>query len=148
MEYSKAQVAGLSDEELKAEWGKYLAYSYSRQRLRGLVQSILRKKSAPQPIKADEIGEGDFITTKVGEREVLVARVEGKLHAIDNACGHLYYPLNQGKLEGHVITCIWHYARFDVRTGAVISSGLDVEKLKPLEVSIASDGTLGIGEES
>jgi 3-phenylpropionate/trans-cinnamate dioxygenase ferredoxin subunit len=147
MEYSKAAIARLSDEDLKTEWGKYLAYSYGRQRLRGLVQSILRKKSPPRPIRADEIAEGDFTTTKVGEREVFVARVEGKLYAIDNACGHLHYPLDQGRLEGHVVTCIWHYARFDVRTGAVISSGLDVEKLKPLEVSVASDGTLGIGEE-
>ncbi len=58
MEYSKEAVAGFSDDQLQAEWEKYLAYSYERQRLRGLVQSVLRKKSPQRRVKADEIVEG------------------------------------------------------------------------------------------
>jgi nitrite reductase/ring-hydroxylating ferredoxin subunit len=148
MQYSKESVAGLSDDQLQAEWEKYLAYSYERQRLRGLVQSVLREKSPQQRVKAEEIAEGGLATTKIGDKEILLAKVEGKIYALDNACGHLAYPLNEGRLDGHVVTCIWHYARFDVRTGDVLSAGIDFENLKPLEVEVAPDGTLGIGKQA
>ncbi|HWP56717.1 MAG TPA: Rieske 2Fe-2S domain-containing protein [Candidatus Acidoferrales bacterium] len=144
MEYAKQTLAQLSDDELQAEWEKYLAYSYERQRLRALVQSILRKKSPSRRVKADEIAEGGLATTKAGEDEILLAKVDGRIYAIANACGHLAYPLNQGRLEGHVITCIWHYARFDVRTGEVVSPGVDFDGLKPLHIRISSDGTLEV----
>jgi 3-phenylpropionate/trans-cinnamate dioxygenase ferredoxin component len=147
MEYSKEAVAGFSDDQLQAEWEKYLAYSYERQRLRGLVQSVLRKKSPQRRVKADEIVEGGLATAKIEEKEILLAKVEGKIYALDNACGHLAYPLNEGRLDGHVVTCIWHYARFDIRTGEVLSAGIDFEDLTPLEVETTPDGTLGIGKE-
>ena len=146
MEYSKAFVAQLSDDQLQVEWDKYLAFSYERQRLRGLVQSILRKKSPERAVNAKDLAEGGLKTAKSGEKEVLVAKVDGKIYAIDNACGHLGYPLNDGRLEGHVVTCLWHFARFDVRTGAVVSAGIDFEDLKPLDVRVSADGTLEIDE--
>ena len=148
MEYSKQAVAGFSDDQLQAEWEKYLAYSYERQRLRGLVQSVLREKALPRKVKAQEIAEGGLATTKIGNKEILLAKVEGKIYALDNACGHLAYPLDEGRLDGHVITCIWHYARFDVRTGEVLSAGIDFDNLKPLKVEVAPDGTLGIGNQA
>src|SRR2546429_2602277 len=134
MEYSKETVAQLPDDQLQTEWEKYLAYSYERQGLRALVQSVLRKKSPQRRVNADELGDGTLTATKVGDKEILLAKVDGEIYAIDNACGHLAYPLNEGRLEGHVVTFIWHFARFDVRTGAVVTAGIDFENLKPLEV--------------
>ncbi len=148
MDYTKEFVAQLSDEQLQAEWDKYLAYSYERQRLRGFVQSVLRKKTPAGAVNAQQLAEGALATTKVGDHEVLLAKVDGKIYGIDNACGHLAYPLSAGRLQGHVITCPWHFARFDVRTGAVVSAGIDFENLKPLEVELTADGTLGIGEKT
>ena len=148
MEYSKETVAQFSDDQLQTEWEKYLAYSYERQRLRALVQSVLRKKSPQRRVNADELGDGTLTATNVGDKEVLLAKVDGEIYAIDNACGHLAYPLNEGRLDGHIVTCIWHFARFDVRTGAVVSAGIDFENLKPLDVQVSLDGTLGIGEKS
>ena len=145
MDYSKEFVAQLSDDQLQSEWEKYLAYSYERQRLRGLVQSVLRKKAPERAVKAQELAEGGLATVKSGDKEILLAKVDGKIHAIDNACGHLAYPLNDGKLAGHVVTCPWHFARFDVRTGAVVSAGIDFDNLKPLEVQVSADGSLAIG---
>ena len=146
MDYSKEFVAQLSDDQLQTEWEKYLAYSYERQRLRGLVQSVLRKKAPERAVNAKELAEGGLATVKSGDKEILLAKVDGKIHAIDNACGHLAYPLNDGKLDGHIVTCPWHFARFDVRTGEVVSSGIDFDNLKPLEVQVSADGSLAIGE--
>jgi nitrite reductase/ring-hydroxylating ferredoxin subunit len=144
MEYSKESVAQFSDDQLQSEWEKYLAYSYERQKLRALVQSVLRKKAPARRIKAGEIPEGGLAAAKSGEKEILLAKVGGKIYAIDNACGHLAYPLSEGRLDGHVVTCVWHYARFDVRTGEVLSAGIDFEDLRPLAVQVSSDGILGI----
>jgi nitrite reductase/ring-hydroxylating ferredoxin subunit len=148
MDYSKEFVAQLSDDQLQSEWEKYLAYSYERQKLRGLVQSVLRKKAPERAVNDRDLVEGGLATVKSGDREILLAKVDGKIHAIDNACGHLAYPLNDGKLDGHVVTCPWHFARFDVRTGEVVSAGIDFDNLKPLEVQVSADGSLAIGEKS
>jgi 3-phenylpropionate/trans-cinnamate dioxygenase ferredoxin component len=144
MEYSKESVARLSDDELQTEWEKYLAYSYERQRLRALVQSVLRKKSPQRGVNANEIAEGGLTTTKVGDDEILLAKVDGKIFAIENACGHLSYPLSEGRLDGHVVTCAWHFAQFDVRTGEVVRAGIDFENLKPLEIQVSIDGVLEV----
>ena len=39
--------------------------------------------------------------------------------AISNTCAHAGGPLNEGPLQGDVITCPWHGSRFGIRTGAV-----------------------------
>ena len=148
MDYSKEFVAQLSDDQLQSEWEKYLAYSYERQRLRGLLQSVLRTKAPERAVNAQELVEGGLATVKSGDREIMLAKVDGKIYAIDNACGHLAYPLNEGWLEGYIVTCRWHFARFDVRTGEVVSAGIDLDNLKRLEVQVSADGSLGIGEKS
>ena len=145
MDYSKAALAQLTDDQLQAEWKKYLAYSYERQRLRGLVQSVLRKKAPDASLNANDLAEGKLATTKAGDREILLAKVDGEIHAISNACGHLAYPLNQGRLDGHVVTCPWHFAQFDIRTGEVVRAGIDFDELKPLDVRVSTGGTLMLG---
>ena len=69
---------------------------------------MLRKKSPAQSVKAEDIPEGGMAVTKAGEKEVLLAKVQGEIYAIDNACGHSGYPLDQGKLDGYVVSCRWH----------------------------------------
>src|SRR5688572_606641 len=110
MEYTREAIAQLSDERLQAEWEKYMAYSVEKQRLPEAVQRMLRRKSPPCRVRDDEIPEGGLATTKMGQKEILVAKVEGKIYALDNACGHSGYPLSKGRLEGHVVTCRWHNA--------------------------------------
>ncbi|TMA82432.1 MAG: Rieske 2Fe-2S domain-containing protein [Deltaproteobacteria bacterium] len=107
----------------------------------------MRKKSPQQRVKSEDIPEGGMTTTKAGTREILLARVDGKIYAIDNACGHSGYPLHKGTLDGYVVTCGWHDARFDVRSGAVLSPGRDLKPIKRFRVVDADDGTIKIGEE-
>ena len=58
----------------------------------------------------------------VGGKEVLLANVEGAYYAISNKCKHLGGPLAQGKLEGGIVTCPRHGARYDVRTGEAVGA--------------------------
>ena len=147
LEYTQQEVSQLPDDRLEEEWKHFMAFSTQRQRLREDVQRMMRKKSPQQRVKSEDIPEGGMTTTKAGTREILLARVDGKIYAMDNACGHSGYPLHEGTLDGYVVTCGWHDARFDVRSGAVLSPGRDLKPIKRFRVVDADDGTIKIGEE-
>ena len=38
-------------------------------------------------------------------------------YAVDNRCPHMGFPLARGICEDGVLTCYWHYARFDLDSG-------------------------------
>jgi nitrite reductase (NADH) small subunit/3-phenylpropionate/trans-cinnamate dioxygenase ferredoxin subunit len=72
--------------------------------------------------RADEIPEGGMIMRQHAGREVLLAKLQGTIYAMDNICSHQGAELHDGELgaEGPtVVTCPWHAAHFDVRTGKV-----------------------------
>lgn len=53
-------------------------------------------------------------------RAIAVANVDGSFFAIDSECTHRGGPLAEGELEGEVLTCPWHGAQFNVKTGEAI----------------------------
>lgn len=69
---------------------------------------------------ANEIAEGDTMAVEADGELVCLANVEGCIYAFTDNCTHISGPLNEGELEGHVLTCPWHGAQFDVRTGKVL----------------------------
>ena len=147
LEYSREDVAQFTDDQLETEWRTYMSFSNQRQRLREEVQRTMRKKSVEGRVKSEDIPEGGMAATKMGAREILLAKVAGQIYAIDNACGHSGYPLHKGTLDGFVVTCKWHDAQFDVRSGAVISVGRTLKPLSRYRIVRADDGTLKVGEE-
>jgi nitrite reductase/ring-hydroxylating ferredoxin subunit len=56
----------------------------------------------------------------IGDEDVLVANVGGKLYAIGNTCTHRGGPLDEGELDGNNVTCPWHGGQFDIITGKVV----------------------------
>lgn len=57
---------------------------------------------------------------EAGGREILLLRVEGELHALDNACPHEGNPLFDGDILGDRLECAYHGWRFDLATGACL----------------------------
>ena len=70
--------------------------------------------------KLNDIPEGTMKSIDVGDTEVLLANVNGRLYAINNRCGHMNAPLSMGTLRGRIVECPLHHAQFDVTTGKVI----------------------------
>jgi nitrite reductase/ring-hydroxylating ferredoxin subunit len=68
-----------------------------------------------------EVPVGKMKTFKVGEKEYLVANVNGNYYAIGNKCTHSNADLSQASLEDNIVTCPKHKSKFDVTTGKVIS---------------------------
>jgi len=70
---------------------------------------------------SDAIPEGQARTFDAEGVLVALARVQGQLFAVQDRCSHDDGPLGAGCLSGYGIQCPRHGARFDVRTGEVLS---------------------------
>jgi 3-phenylpropionate/trans-cinnamate dioxygenase ferredoxin subunit len=70
--------------------------------------------------KVSGFSEGMMKKVVIGDRAILLARVQGQFYATDALCPHLQADLTAGSLEGTVLTCPLHHSRFDVRNGSVI----------------------------
>jgi nitrite reductase/ring-hydroxylating ferredoxin subunit/uncharacterized membrane protein len=72
------------------------------------------------PVLRDaELPDGEARYAEVGGVGVLVARVDGELHALSNRCTHRGGPLDEGELDDGCVTCPWHGSRFRFRDGSV-----------------------------
>ncbi len=69
--------------------------------------------------KTNEIEPGQGRLVETGGKQIAVFNVDGQFFAVDNTCTHRGGPLAEGEISGHEVTCPWHGARFDVRTGQV-----------------------------
>ena len=76
-------------------------------------------------------------------RRVCLVRDGDTVHAVDDRCPHRDFAISGGDLvEPCVLECPWHGARFDVRTGAVLS-GPSTEALGTYPVQIADGDVFG-----
>lgn len=71
--------------------------------------------------EASEIQPGTMKPFTVEGKEVLVLNVNGKFYAMGAKCTHMGGDLSKGTLQGIVLTCPRHGARFDVTTGKSLS---------------------------
>ncbi len=81
------------------------------------------------------------MVVKAGNRSVALFQISGELWATDDRCTHDGGPLAAGKLDGHIITCPRHGARFDVRTGEVLARPACVD-IAVHEVRVEGDDVL------
>ena len=72
--------------------------------------------------KADELQPGQREVFGIGNHWIAVLNVSGKYYAIEDVCTHDDGPLAEGDIEGNEIICPRHGARFDIRSGKVLSA--------------------------
>ena len=68
----------------------------------------------------DELTPGTRRVVDVDGIDVAVFNLDGEFFAVRDVCPHDGGDLAKGELEGEVIICPRHGARFSVRTGAVL----------------------------
>ena len=77
-------------------------------------------------------------------RRVCLVRAGNVVYAVDDRCPHRDFAISGGDLiEPCVLECPWHGARFDVRTGAVLS-GPSTDDLGTYPVEVG-DGAVFVG---
>ena len=72
--------------------------------------------------RASAIKSGELAAFLVEGTPIAVANADGRYYAVDEICTHEQCSLvEEGTLDGTVITCGCHGAQFDVTTGAVLA---------------------------
>ncbi len=56
------------------------------------------------------------------------------VHAVDNRCPHMGFPLHRGTVCDGILTCHWHHARFDLATGGTFDQFADELRRFPVEL--------------
>ena len=85
-----------------------------------------------------DLVEGEPLGVEVAGRSIALYDIDGALFATDNICTHAYACLSDGWLDGEVIECPLHAARFDIRTGKVLDPPA-TEDLKTYPVRVVDD---------
>ena len=70
--------------------------------------------------RVGEIPVGGVKVVRMDDQPLALFHLEGGYFAMEDLCSHDGGPLAEGVLEGEVIECPRHGARFNVKTGAAL----------------------------
>ena len=88
-----------------------------------------------------DVPEGGRLVVEVGDRFVALFHVDGRFYAVDDCCTHDGGPLGDGRLEGFSVICPRHGAKFDIRTGRVLSMPA-TQDIEAFEVRVEGEEVL------
>ncbi|MGA8656353.1 MAG: Rieske 2Fe-2S domain-containing protein [Chthoniobacterales bacterium] len=84
-----------------------------------------------------ELQEKRMMTVRGEDRPLLLCSHEGRVFALDNRCPHMGFPLSKGSVQEGILTCHWHHARFDLRSGCTFD--LWADDAPAFEVRVSGD---------
>jgi nitrite reductase/ring-hydroxylating ferredoxin subunit len=88
--------------------------------------------------KTSDIPPGGVMPFEAEGELIAICHVNGRFYAIKDVCTHMEYPLSNGLLDDEIITCAWHGAKFNVRTGEVLSIPA-YESVETYQVKVEGD---------
>jgi len=71
-------------------------------------------------VNINALSNGGALLGRVGDEEVLVARVDDRFFAVGAHCTHYHGPLAQGLVVGSTVRCPLHHACFSLETGEAL----------------------------
>jgi len=89
--------------------------------------------------KAVDIPAGKMQKVTVDGKEILVVNVDGNFYAMDDTCTHAGASLSEGTLEGAIVTCGWHGAKFDCKAGKLHAFPAKIKDLNSYKVVVESE---------
>ena len=67
-----------------------------------------------------DVASGQACAFNVEGQRIALFNVQGTYYAIADTCTHDGGPLSEGQVQGSTVTCPWHGAEFDLKSGAVL----------------------------
>ncbi|MEQ9618678.1 MAG: non-heme iron oxygenase ferredoxin subunit [Deltaproteobacteria bacterium] len=93
------------------------------------------------PVEVAKVGEikpGSAKLVEVNGKEIAVFNCDGEYYAIGNECTHIGGPLCDGDIEGETVSCPWHGAEFNIKTGEVLGPPAE-ENIASYKVSVEGE---------
>lgn len=85
------------------------------------MESAKQSGEFQRACKVDQVPEGGRKVVELGDRVVVIFRLDGEFYALDDLCTHDGGPLAEGPLDGYCVVCPRHGARFDIRDGRALT---------------------------
>jgi len=68
-----------------------------------------------------ELQPGKAYAAKIGDKNILVFKLDDGIYATQSSCTHLFLPLKKGKIiDNCTLQCPFHRAEFDIKSGEVV----------------------------
>jgi nitrite reductase/ring-hydroxylating ferredoxin subunit len=84
--------------------------------------------------RLDDVRDAGRTSVRVAGHSLALFFHDGRVHAVDNRCPHMGFPLHRGTLQGGILTCHWHHARFDLESGGTFDQFADEARVFPVEI--------------
>lgn len=85
--------------------------------------------------QTSEIAPGTFKTVEIEGEPIAVFNIDGEFYAIQDICTHDGGVLTGGFINGYIIECPRHGAKFDIKTGSAMRMpAVEPIKTYPLRV--------------
>ncbi len=75
----------------------------------------------------EDIPDGEARCVRSGAKAIALFRRGQEVFALDDECTHAGGPLSEGEFDQQTVTCPWHAACFDLRSGRVLSRPASVD---------------------
>jgi nitrite reductase/ring-hydroxylating ferredoxin subunit len=84
--------------------------------------------------KLSDLQTSGCINAQAGGHSLALYLYGDQVYAVDNRCPHMGFPLDRGTVKDGILTCYWHYARFDLATGGTFDQWADDVRAFPVEL--------------
>jgi len=72
-----------------------------------------------------ELLDKGVIVVRGDQHNIAVFAEDNDVYAVDNRCPHMGFPLDRGTVKDGILTCHWHQARFDLKSGCTFDLWAD-----------------------
>lgn len=139
---STGELEKLSYEELNKLAGELAIEDEEIKKVRHYFIEEFWRRTPEKTMRPENLRDGEMIGIRLGNKQILWAKVDGKIYALNNRCPHRGFPLHKGKLEGCTLTCAYHGGKFDVRSGSCLRHPTDTYRCETFQVELLDDGTV------
>lgn len=94
----------------------------------------IRVEDYVRAAKVEDVYKAGRLVVAIAGHTLLLISVDDKIYAVDNRCPHMGFPLHRGTVQGCILTCDWHYARFDLTSGGTFDSWSDDLPAFPVQI--------------
>lgn len=82
----------------------------------------------------DNVRKRGYLTVQLQGNTIALFYHNDQVYGVDNRCPHMGFPLDRGSVRDGILTCYWHYARFDVATGGTFDQFADDVRAFPIHI--------------
>lgn len=89
----------------------------------------------------NDLKNDQIVTYFIDDREIMIAKIQEEIFAVDNICSHAEEQLCNGSLINDEIECPGHGARFNLQTGNP-TAGPAILPIDTFNLKISTDGDI------